>query len=105
MIIKTWSDFIKAREERTLQKRVQSSSGEPTWHDIWAEGINTMRLHTVDEWIGKGLLRSTPKPSILYEYRNEDGVAHYDSQKRSGGLFIDGTDYQLTGVTIKVLPE
>ena len=43
--------------------------------------------------------------SILYEYRNEEGTALYDSMERAGGLFVDNSDYQLTGVTVTEVPE
>ena len=42
---------------------------------------------------------------VLYEYRNEEGLAIYDSVERKGGMFIDNSDYQLTGITVEGLPE
>jgi len=44
------------------------------------------------------------KPT-LYEYRNEEGTAFYDAIERKGGMFIDNSDYQLTGVTVTEVPE
>jgi len=47
------------------------------------------------------LNKGKEKESTLYEYRNEEGLVIYDSMERAGGMFVDNSDYQLTGVIIK----